>query len=39
MNKEILSELQCGSSDEKYFLKDPITLTKCGHSICKKCIP
>ncbi len=39
MNKEILTELQRGSSDEKYFLKDPITLTLCGHSICKKCIP
>ena len=39
ISKETFEELQCGSTDETHFLIDPIPLTKCGHAICKKCIP
>jgi hypothetical protein len=39
INEETLNELQCASSHEKHFIVEPITLAKCGHSICKSCIP
>ena len=38
IREDILGELKCGSSNEKHFLIEPISLN-CGHSICKKCIP
>ena len=34
-----LEELQCAYSDFKHFLIDPITLSNCGHSVCKNCLP
>jgi hypothetical protein len=39
LSEETTEELQCGSDNEKHFLIEPIPLTNCGHSICKKCIP
>jgi hypothetical protein len=39
-NQESLSELFCAISlSDQHFLKDPITLINCGHSICKDCLP
>lgn len=39
-NLESLSELFCSKSlSDQHFLKDPITLINCGHSICKDCLP
>ena len=32
-------ELECAISDDKHFFKEPITLTNCGHSICRECLP
>jgi hypothetical protein len=39
ISAELLEELICASSGDKHFLIDPITLSKCGHSICKNCLP
>ena len=39
ISEETLEELKCASSDEEHFTIDPITLSNCGHSICKNCIP
>ena len=39
ISEETLEELKCASSDENHFAIEPISLAKCGHSICKKCIP
>ena len=34
-----LSELVCAkSASAKHFVKEPITLNNCGHSICKDCL-
>lgn len=32
-------EFECASSDDKHFLKSPITLPVCGHSVCRQCLP
>ena len=39
MIEEVLEELKCALSDEQHFSIQPITLTKCGHSVCKNCLP
>jgi hypothetical protein len=36
ISTELLEDLICASSGDKHFLIDPITLSKCGHSICKQ---
>jgi hypothetical protein len=36
---EILDEFKCALSDDNHFLIDPIPLYKCGHSVCKDCLP
>jgi hypothetical protein len=36
---ENLDEFRCCLSEEKHFIIQPITLTKCGHSACKECFP
>jgi hypothetical protein len=36
---EILDEFKCAFSDDNHFLINPITLSKCGHSVCKNCLP
>ncbi len=36
---EILDEFRCALSDDNHFLINPITLSKCGHSVCKDCLP
>jgi hypothetical protein len=32
-------EYECALSDDKHFLKEPIIIPCCGHSICKNCLP
>ena len=39
MISETLEVLKCAISDQEHFLIEPIPLIKCGHSICKKCVP
>jgi hypothetical protein len=39
ITNELIEELQCAFSNEKHFLIEPIPLTKCGHAVCKKCLP
>jgi hypothetical protein len=39
LSEDILEQLSCASANETHFIIDPIPLTRCGHSICKKCIP
>ena len=39
MASENLDEFRCCLSDDKHFIIQPITLTKCGHSACKECFP
>jgi hypothetical protein len=36
---QILEELRCSISDDRHFMIDPIPLSKCGHSVCKNCLP
>jgi hypothetical protein len=36
---EILNEFRCAQSDDNHFLINPIPLSKCGHSVCKNCLP
>ena len=36
---EILKEFRCALSDDNHFLINPIPLSKCGHSVCKNCLP
>jgi hypothetical protein len=36
---EILEKFRCALSDDNHFLINPITLSKCGHSVCKDCLP
>ena len=36
---EILDEFRCALSDDNHFLINPIQLSKCGHSVCKDCLP
>jgi hypothetical protein len=36
---EILDEFRCALSDDNHFLINPIPLSKCGHSVCKNCLP
>jgi hypothetical protein len=36
---EILDEFKCAFSDDNHFLINPITVSKCGHSVCKNCLP
>ena len=38
-SNEVLQSLICGLSDDDHFVKDPIILSKCGHCVCKSCIP
>jgi hypothetical protein len=40
LSDETLEELTCASasSNQKHFVIEPVTLTKCGHSVCMKCI-
>jgi hypothetical protein len=35
---ENLDEFKCALSDDNHFLINPITLSKCGHSVCKNCL-
>ena len=39
-DESCLSELICAksASANKHFVKEPITLNNCGHSICKDCL-
>ena len=39
ISEDILEELKCAASNDEHFIVGPITLPRCGHSICKKCIP
>jgi hypothetical protein len=39
LTEETLEELQCAISNEQHFLINPIPLIKCGHSICRNCLP
>jgi hypothetical protein len=39
MTPENLDEFRCCLSDDRHFIIQPITLTKCGHSACKECFP
>jgi hypothetical protein len=39
LTEEALETIECALSEEKHFLIEPITLNKCGHSICAKCLP
>jgi hypothetical protein len=40
ISKEILEKLQCSISNEQHhFVIDPIELSGCKHSICRKCLP
>ena len=39
MASEILDEFQCCLSNDKHFIIQPITLTKCVHSAWKECFP
>ncbi len=32
-------ELECALAEDKHYFKEPITLTNCGHSVCKECLP
>ena len=36
---EILEEFRCALSEDNHFLINPIPLSKCGHSVCKNCLP
>ncbi len=36
---QILDEFRCALSDDNHFLINPIQLSKCGHSVCKDCLP
>ncbi len=36
---EILEEFRCALSGGSHFLINPIPLSKCGHSVCKDCLP
>ena len=36
---ELLDEFRCALSDDNHFLINPIPLSKCGHSVCKDCLP
>jgi hypothetical protein len=38
-SRETLDEFRCSLSDDNHFLINPITLSKCGHSVCKNCLP
>ncbi len=39
MHQDNFYELVCAkSADDKHFIKDPLTLNNCGHSICKDCL-
>ena len=39
ISEEALIELQCAFSNVKHFVIEPITLSKCGHAVCKNCLP
>lgn len=32
-------EFECALSHDKHFIKEPIVLTGCGHTACKRCLP
>jgi hypothetical protein len=36
---ELLDDFRCAQSDDNHFLINPIKLSKCGHSVCKDCLP
>jgi hypothetical protein len=36
---DILDVFRCALSDDNHFLINPIPLSKCGHSVCKNCLP
>ena len=37
ISEETVAELKCATSD--HFVVDPLSLSNCDHSICKKCAP
>jgi hypothetical protein len=40
IRSDSLFEIVCAKSiDDQHFIKDPITLNNCGHSICMECLP
>ena len=38
LSEETLEEITCASSDENHFVIETITLSKCGHLVCKSCV-
>ena len=38
ISEEVLKELQCAFSNVKHFVIEPITLSNCGHAVCKNCL-
>ena len=38
ITEDSLQEFKCALSVRRHYLIDPITLTNCGHSVCKKCL-
>ena len=32
-------EFECALSTDKHFIREPITLSCCGHSVCRSCLP
>ena len=39
LSEETLEELKCALSVQCHFVIEPISLHKCGHSVCKNCVP
>ena len=38
--EENLDDFKCAlSSEDRHFIIEPILLIKCGHSVCKACLP
>jgi hypothetical protein len=36
---ELLDDFRCAQSDDNHSLINPIQLSKCGHFVCKDCLP
>ncbi len=33
-----MQDFQCALTDDKHFIIEPIVLTNCGHTVCKRCL-